>query len=217
MHEVDPVTPGDGADSDIRLRADVMRWRKSTRDRLIRERLAMPNDVRRRLSERIVAHLGGAIGDVDGLCISAYWPLRGEPDLLQLIGKIATRNGRTALPVVSARGAPLTFRRWKPGATLERGVWGIPQPTVEAEVVTPDLVIAPLVGFDARCYRLGYGGGYFDRTLAIIAGRPRVLGVGYSHAALATIYPLAHDIPMQLIVTEDGITTPSADEALTGR
>jgi 5,10-methenyltetrahydrofolate synthetase len=151
------------------------------------------------------------------LCISAYWPFRGEPDLLPFLGDVATQNGRTALPVVSARGAPLTFRLWKPGTKLERGPWNIPQPTAEAEVVTPDVVIAPLVGFDARCYRLGYGGGYFDRTLAVIPGRPKVLGVGFSYARLPTIYPLPHDIPMQIVITEDGVIRRTTDEALTDR
>ena len=87
----------------------------------------------------------------------------------------------------------------------ERGVWNIPVPRANAKIVLPDVVIAPLVGFDPSCYRLGYGGGFFDRTLAVLHTAPRVFGVGYSQAALATIYPQPHDIPMDVVVTEDQV------------
>jgi len=84
-------------------------------------------------------------------------------------------------------------------------VWNTPVPT-EGEEVLPDVVIAPLVGFDAACYRLGHGGGFFDRTLASLRRRPRVIGVGYGRLALRTIYPQPHDVPMDFIMTEDGTT-----------
>ena len=75
----------------------------------------------------------------------------------------------------------------------------------------PDIVISPVVGYDPACYRLGYGGGFFDRTLAALPARPRVIGIGYSSARLATIHPQPHDIPMDLIVTETGTVRPQAD------
>ena len=77
--------------------------------------------------------------------------------------------------------------------------------------MTPDVVIAPVVGFDAPCYRLGYGVGFFDRTLAAMAARPRVFGVGYAHAAIPTIYPRPHDIPMDAMVMQDGVRRPGGD------
>jgi 5,10-methenyltetrahydrofolate synthetase len=104
---------------------------------------------------------------------------------------------------VVASQAPLVFRRWQRGAPLTPGVWSIPVPA-DGEEVVPDVVIAPLVGFDPDCYRLGHGGGFFDRTLANLARRPRIVGVGYARLALRTIYPQAHDIPMDVIVTEEG-------------
>ncbi|MDZ5698707.1 5-formyltetrahydrofolate cyclo-ligase, partial [Chelativorans sp. M5D2P16] len=116
-----------------------------------------------------------------------------------------------ALPVVVRRGAPLIFRAWAPGGPLEKGVWNIPVPPESAEEIIPDILIAPVVGFDPSCYRLGYGGGFFDRTLAALSRRPRVLGVGYSQAAIQTIYPQPHDIALDLVITEEGITTPAAD------
>jgi 5,10-methenyltetrahydrofolate synthetase len=114
---------------------------------------------------------------------------------------IHNRGGRCALPMVVKRNQPLAFRLWEPGTRLERGVWNIPFPADGAEVA-PDVVIAPVVGFDSACYRLGYGGGFFDRTLAALPAKPRTIGVGYTCAAIATIYPQAHDIPMDAIVTE---------------
>ena len=203
MHEVDPAYPGSAAVS--MARADAMRWRKVERERLIAARLAIPSEVRRLHGERIAAHLQAAIGDVTGLIVSAYWPFRGEPNLLAFLEGVAKRGGRTALPVVMTRAQPLVFRLWSKGDPLVRGVWNIPVPVDNAEVVLPDVVIAPVVGFDPHGYRLGYGGGFFDRTLAAMPHPPRVFGVGYGEVAIATIHPLPHDIAMDCVVTEDGI------------
>ena len=151
--------------------------------------------------------LGAAIGDVAGMTIGVYWPFRGEPDLGRLIDSVIRRGGICALPVVIARGTPLEFRVWAPGAPLERGIWNIPVPATGG-TVAPDVVVAPVVGFDRACFRLGYGGGYFDRTLAAMPKKPRAFGVGYAQAAIPTIYPQPHDIPMDAVVTESGVVTP---------
>jgi 5,10-methenyltetrahydrofolate synthetase len=184
-------------------RIDVARWRRAEREKHLEARLAMELELRRRHTERIAEHLEQAIGRVAGLTVSAYWPMRGEPDLRGLMERLRARGGRYALPVVVERGRPLVFRCWAPGEPLERGIWNIPVPAGGAEV-EPDVVIAPVVAFDQACYRLGYGGGYFDRTLAAMAAKPRVFGVGYALAAVATIYPQPHDIPMDAIVTQTG-------------
>ncbi len=207
-HEIDPVD-GVGHMVDPQQRADVMRWRKAERERLIAARLATSNEDRYRWSRQIATHLEEAIGDVTGLTVSAYSPFRGEPVLRDLLKSIVARGGRTALPVVLAHGKPLFFRVWAPGDPTERGVWNIPVPSARAEVVLPDVMIAPVVGFDPVCFRLGYGGGFFDRTLASFSSRPRVFGVGYSLAAIRTIYPQLHDIPMSAIVTENGVQRPN--------
>jgi 5-formyltetrahydrofolate cyclo-ligase len=91
---------------------------------------------------------------------------------------------------------------------MERGFWNIPVPA-DGPQVMPKIVIAPVVGFDPDCYRLGYGGGYFDRTLMAMPAGTRVIGVGYAQAAIPTIHPQPHDIPMNLIVTEKGTLSPS--------
>jgi 5,10-methenyltetrahydrofolate synthetase len=199
MHEFEEV--------DSQQRTDVMRWRKAERRRLIEARLALDSKLRRRHTARIADRVEELIGDARGLTVSAYWPLRGEPDLRALLARLAAAGARTALPVVAAPKAPLVFRAWRPGEPLKPGVWNIPEPSEGAEV-TPDVVIAPVVGFDAACYRLGHGGGYFDRTLAAMAARPRVLGVGYALARIATIFPQPHDIPMDLVATEDAVHPP---------
>jgi 5,10-methenyltetrahydrofolate synthetase len=208
MHELDPDFAGLVHTVDPRQHEDVMRWRKGERQRLIADRLALDVSLRSEYSRRIAAHLREIVGDVRDVTVSAYWPFRGEPDLRDLMATISADGGRCALPVVVERHRPLVFRQWSPGQPLERGVWNIPVPAEGAGVI-PDVVIAPVVGFDPRCYRLGYGGGFFDRTLAALPARPRVLGVGYSGAAIPTIYPQPHDIAMDLIVTEDGVTSPT--------
>jgi 5-formyltetrahydrofolate cyclo-ligase len=213
LHEVDPAKSGIEGEVDPQARAEVMRWRKAERRRLIAERVELEAATRREFSARIAAQVESILGEVRGLLVSVYWPLRGEPDLRPLLEGIIAQGGRAALPVVAQRRHPLVFRSWAPGEPLERGVWNIPVPSGGEEVL-PDVVIAPVVGFDARCYRLGYGGGYYDRTLAAMSPRPRVLGVGYRQAAIATIYPQWHDVPMDVVVTEDGaIALPEASRS----
>jgi 5,10-methenyltetrahydrofolate synthetase len=181
--------------------ADVRRWRKAERERLIAARLAVPAEIRAEMSARIADGLDRVIGEVAGRTVSLYWPFRGEPDLRVWGVSVIERGGSTALPVVVEKARPLVFRRYRPGDRLEKGVWNIPIPAAGAEVVA-DIVIAPLVGFDGRNYRLGYGGGFFDRTLAALPGKPLVIGVGYAFQSIATIHPQPHDIAMDAIVTE---------------
>jgi 5-formyltetrahydrofolate cyclo-ligase len=87
---------------------------------------------------------------------------------------------------------------------MSKGIWDIPIPAAR-ELVHPDMLIVPLVGFDAGCYRLGYGGGYYDRTIAAASPRPLCVGLGFGMATLPSIFPQPHDIPMQMIVTEQGV------------
>lgn len=201
MHELDPAYLGLPPRPDAVQRRDVARWRKAERQRLIAERLAVDVQTRRGHAERIALALEALLGDVTGAIVSLYWPFRGEPDLRSLREAILARGGACALPVAAERHAPLVFRMWRDGARMARDAWEVPVPADGIEVA-PDIVIAPLVGFDRACYRLGYGAGSFDRTLAALGRRARAVGVGYAQAAIPTIYPQPHDIPMQAIVTE---------------
>ncbi len=200
MHELEPGYRAETAPMDAW--ADVARWRKAERARLIDERLLADPDERKACSERIAAELDLAIGKVSGRIVSVYWPFRGEPDLRNWAVRVIARGGRIALPVVVKKAWPLEFRAWSPGDPLERGVWNILVPA-NGPAILPDVVIAPVVGFDDANYRLGYGGGFFDRTLAAMPKRPLVVGVGYTGSRIATIYPQPHDIPMDVIVTDE--------------
>jgi 5,10-methenyltetrahydrofolate synthetase len=182
-------------------------WRKAERERLIGLRLAMPQAGRQAASEAIAARLAAHIGPLSGRRVSFYWPFRGEPDLRPLAETVWAEGGEALLPVVVAKAAPLVFRRWRSGEPLEKGVWNIPVPA-GGEAVEPDIVIAPVVGYDPACYRLGYGGGFFDRTLAALSGRAVAIGVGYDLQRIATIRPQPYDIPMSAVVTETGTLTP---------
>ena len=212
-HQDDDLPPSPDLPLRPRGRADVAQWRQAARQQLVNERLAIPDDLRPEWDARICVNLEEAIRDAMGLTISAYLPIRGEPDLHQFLERAVARGASVALPVVIAGGEPLIFRAWTVGESLERGVWDVSVPAAAADVVVPDIVIAPVVGFDSGCYRLGYGGGLFDRTLAAMPTRPRVVGIGYQKSLIETIYPKPHDIPMDVIVTEDGLLTcerPSA-------
>ena len=153
----------------------------------------------RRWPRTIAAGLDAIIGDVAGRTVSLYWPFRGEPDLRPWMASVVERGGATALPIVVEKAHPLIFRAYRPGDRLEKGVWNIPVPA-EGEPVLPDIVIAPIVGVDPRNYRLGYGGGFFDRTLAAMPTKSLVIGVGYEMQRIPTIHPQPHDIPMDRIV-----------------
>lgn len=199
MHELQPeFRPQPGRE----LPAEVKRWRKAERERLIAARLELPADTRAEHSRRIAEKLDGLIGDVAGQTVALYWPFRGEPDLRGWAESVRARGGDVALPVVIAKAQPLIFRLWKPGEKLEKGVWNIPIPAA-GDPVLPDIVISPVVGFDGGNYRLGYGGGFYDRTLAAMPRRPRILGVGYAMQRIPTIYPHGHDIPMDAVLTEE--------------
>lgn len=205
MHEFEPTDFGLGPAAD-RAAVDVERWRKAERTRLIEQRLALAPAVRADHAREIARRLNALIGDPAGLIVGAYWPIRGEPDLRAWLEELRNHGARTALPVVVAKGAPLVFRLWLQGDKLERGVWNIPVP-VNGPEVTPHVTLAPVVGYDAGCYRLGYGGGFFDRTLARLPPTTIAIGVGYAEAEITTIYPQPFDIPMRHIVTERETST----------
>ena len=179
---------------------DIARWRKVERERLIQARLAIPADERTAMSTAIAEQLDAIVGDVSSRTVSLYWPFRGEPDLRPWMASLVARGGTPALPLVVEKAQPLVFRAYRPGDRLEKGVWNIPIPA-EGDPVIPDIVIAPLVGVDPKNYRLGYGGGFFDRTLASLPAKPLVIGVGYEMQRIPTIHAQPHDIPMDRIVT----------------
>lgn len=207
-HEIDP-TYFDPLGVDPQQAADVARWRKAERIRLLAARAALPVATRESVVRAIAgthdALLEQRFADLSGRVVSSYWPIKAEFDLRFWMATLDAKGARVALPVVETRAAPLVFRAWTPGTVMERGHWDILVPSTDAPRVVPDIVLSPLVGWDVAGYRLGYGGGYFDRTLAATRPRPYVIGVGLRAARLPTIFPQPHDIAMDAIVTEDGL------------
>jgi 5,10-methenyltetrahydrofolate synthetase len=179
-------------------------WRKAQRERLIAARMALGADELESLRRRIDGHLELSFPGLARCRLAFCWPIKGEYDARHFARTMRERGALTALPVVIAPKQPLIFREWHPGVQLARGALDIPYPVDSAEV-QPDAVLLPMNGWDAQGYRLGYGAGFFDRTLASLAKRPVVIGVSYELARLDTIFPQPWDIPMDYVVTERGI------------
>lgn len=193
---------------------DVARWRRAERTRLAGLRDGLGQAMRALVSVMVGEHLGRVIaerGTGQGLVLSGYWPIKGEPDLRSRLTELHRAGVTIALPVVETRAAPLVFRRWTPGSKLVRGDWNIRVPPSDADVLTPDIALAPCLGWTDGCYRLGWGGGYFDRTLAVLTPPPVTIGIALAAARLPTIYPQPHDVPLDLILTEDGIAATRPD------
>lgn len=188
---------------------DVARWRRAERIRLRAERDALSVADRQNIGTTLAGHLrqflASRFDGAAGMVLSAYWPIKGETDLRGLMAELHEAGVIIALPVVEVRASPLVFRRWHPGLHMIRGDWNIPVPPPEADRLAPDVALAPVVGWDSAGFRLGYGGGYFDRTLATLAPRPFTIGIGLQAAQLSTIFPQPHDIPLDVILTEAGV------------
>ncbi|SEK54222.1 5,10-methenyltetrahydrofolate synthetase [Roseovarius nanhaiticus] len=180
-------------------------WRRDMRADLIARRQEIPVAQRNKADAKLAHMLGEYIGDVAGKVVSIYWPFRGEPDLRTFAKACRQQGAVIALPVVVEKAAPLAFREWADGMSLDRGVWNIPIPPADAPKVMPDIVIAPVVGADADNYRLGYGGGFFDRTLEHLrqSKAAKAIGVGYAEQRMETIYPHKYDIPMDHMILVD--------------
>ena len=181
--------------------AELKAWRRSERQRLLALRTALPPVERRLWGAEIEAKLRTLLLERPAMTLGVYWPFQAEFDPRALIDWVIAQGFAVALPAVVDKKGPLEYRAWRPGEALVDGVWDIPIPEAH-EVVVPQAVLAPLVGFDRQCYRLGYGGGYFDRTLATFSTRPLAIGVGYEVSQIETILPQSFDIPMDVIVTE---------------
>ena len=180
--------------------ANLRTWRRAQRERLIAERLVAPAEVRAAACAAITAAILDRFPLPSLGLVGGYWPIRQEYDCLPLLRAATT----AALPVVVAPRQPLEFRPWTPETRMERGDWDISHPA-EGPAVIPDTLLVPLVGFDPGGHRLGYGGGYYDRTLAALMPKPFTIGVGFELGRLASVRPQPHDIPMDFIVTEAGL------------
>jgi len=190
---------------------ELKKWRKAERERLLAARAALGASVVEAYRRRIDAHLERGFPGLKRATLAFCWPIRNEYDARHLAKTLREAGALTALPVVVAPRTPLVFREWHPGVALAKGPLDIPYPADSAEVV-PRAVLLPMNGWDAQGYRLGYGGGFFDRTLAALEKKPLVIGVAYEQARMATIHPQAWDIPVDYLVTERGVYRRDAGE-----
>lgn len=178
---------------------DNTAWRRALRRDMVARRAALSEAEHDVLSARIVAHLIAALPAPR--VVAFCWPIKHEPDVRAIVPHWSGCGTRAALPVVVQEGAPLAFRHWAAETPLEPDRYGIPTP-MAGEWLIPDLILLPLNGFDGEGYRLGYGGGYFDRTLAALTPRPLAVGVGFEINRLPSIRPESHDQRLDWLVTE---------------
>ena len=208
---------------DTNLTQDEIKvWRKTQRAELIARRAAIPPAQRKTWNDRITELLIGGFASPPEAVVGFCWPYKGEFDARYAVRAWRGHGARAALPEVVANRAPLRFRLWQPGVPMRAGVYDIPVPD-GTEIVVPDIAVVPMNGFDACGYRLGYGGGFFDRTLAACERRIVAIGVAYEVLRLDTIHPQPYDIPMDFVVTEKGIYAAggvqleAVDEAESGK
>jgi len=155
-------------------------------------------------SDRVAARFMEKFGDLDGKVIAAYSPIKDEIGTLVLMHRASAREARVVLPVVSGAGQPLIFREWTPTTQLTKGAYGAMIPPQECPELIPDIIILPLLAFDLKGYRLGYGGGFYDRTLEALRAEREVLAVGFGFAGqeMRNVPHEATDQKLDAIVTE---------------
>ncbi|OHC61847.1 MAG: 5-formyltetrahydrofolate cyclo-ligase [Rhodocyclales bacterium RIFCSPLOWO2_02_FULL_63_24] len=179
-------------------------FRATLRHEKLAARSALDEKVRHALALRIEAHLEALLLPYPPQTLAFCAPVRGEFDARPLVSRLIERGWRAAMPIVEVADAPMIFRIWIPSSAMDIDRHGIPVPLGGAKI-SPDIVLLPLVAFDRNGFRIGYGGGYFDRTLAALVPRPLAIGVGFELGRVADILPQAHDLPLDAIVTEAGI------------
>jgi 5-formyltetrahydrofolate cyclo-ligase len=182
--------------------------RAALRREKLAARMALDEKTRAGLSAAIEAHLVALLLPLAPQTLAFCAPVRGEFDARPLASRLIEQGWRAAMPVVKAVDAPMSFHAWTLTSAMSSDRYGIPIPAGGAALI-PDIVLLPLVAFDAQGFRLGYGGGYFDRTLAAMVPRPQAIGVGFELGRVADIRPRPHDIRLDAVVTEAGVLRPA--------
>ena len=187
-------------------------WRK----RLVEERLHLEDRLARNDALQRVMRVW--LVDRPDLVIGAYWPIKGEFDPLPALFRWqeagmeadamgASRRRKIGLPVINKVTKTLTFHRWYPGCPMEEDAYGIPKPK-DTEIIEPTLLFVPCGGYGTGGYRLGYGGGFYDRTLSELQPRPLTVGLGYTNGFLPDLEPEPHDVPLDAILNDNGVVWP---------
>lgn len=180
------------------------------RRQLQAERLALPDRHRRALHLQEVLRVW--LVSRPETAIGAYWPIKGEFDALPALYRWSEGGPgrRIGLPVVERDTRRLCFHVWYPGCPMEDDAYGIPKPK-GTEAFAPSLLLVPCVGWGPRGVRLGYGGGFYDRTLAALAPRPHTAGLAYAHGHIPWLRAEPHDVPLDAVLTEDGVAWQRGD------
>ena len=180
--------------------------KKAARQAAILRRDAAHGVLAASASGRVAAHFAAALRLAPGAAISGYWPGRSELDIRPLLTRLQGTGHPIGLPVVVGRGKPLLFREWRPGDRLEPRAFGLQEPLAMAREVVPTVLLVPLLAFDREGYRIGYGGGYYDLTLATLRawGEVLAIGVGYAAQGVARLPHDGRDERLDWMVTEEG-------------
>ena len=208
MDKIDPPCQPEADDAAVRKRA----WR----ERLIAERQRLPDRLAR--AEALQRVMRVWMVQRDDRVVGAYWPIKGEFDPLPALhrwqeaadvddAQRARQRRCIALPVIDRVARTLRFHVWYPGCPMEEDAYGIPKPK-DTEVVQPTLLFVPCVGYGPGGYRLGYGGGFYDRTLATLQPRPFTVGLAYASAFVPWLKPEPHDVPLDAVLTDQGVAWP---------
>lgn len=167
-------------------------------------RAALSPNSRAEAAERVAQHFFAAVSLLPDDVVAAYWRIRDELDCQPILVRLMDSGQTVVLPVVVGPEKPLEMRVWEQGTALYEAGFGTLAPTDLAPQREPDIVIMPLLGFDQHGTRLGYGGGYYDRTLAHMKKSPRLIGLAFAAQELSDIPRDSHDVPLDAVITEAG-------------
>jgi 5-formyltetrahydrofolate cyclo-ligase len=184
---------------------DKQRLRHEARARRKQLAGALP-DYAQYIAARYADEFDG-LGFAPDAVVAGYWPFREEADPRPLMQVVAAKGHPLVLPRIARRAAPLEFHRWIEGDPMRPNAFEIAEPLASAEILTPSIVLVPMLSFDAAGYRLGYGGGYYDRTLTLLRAARKIIAVGIAYAGqeVPGVPRREHDEPLDAIVTEKGM------------
>jgi 5-formyltetrahydrofolate cyclo-ligase len=169
-----------------------------------KKRAAIYSNLRADAARAAAEHFHASVKLAPGDVVAVYWPIRDELDCRPVLTRLVDAGQPVCLPVVLGDGLPLELRLWEEGAPLFPSGFGTLAPAETAPIVEPDVIVMPLLGFDKHGTRLGYGGGYYDRTLAMLSSPPRLIGYAFAGQEVDHVPRDAHDIPLDAVVTEAG-------------
>jgi 5-formyltetrahydrofolate cyclo-ligase len=184
----------------------ILQQKKDLRASMRAWRTGLDAHQRAHAAAAIAGHGLGFLGPPAGTAVSGFASLAEELDAVPLLRRLAVLDLRLALPVMQGKGLPLLFRAWAPGDATGKGVWGIAEPTSDKPTIEPDILLVPLLAFDAMGWRLGYGGGFYDRTLRALRARKSILAVGLAYDAqrVEAVPHLDYDEPLDWVLTPSG-------------